>query len=457
MNNIGWVLPGILVIAGIVVGYVLFIKRRKQTEEMPNAHAEEATLTAEILPATNTAVTTQPTAAMMNLVRQIELENRFGDKLTLSNISSTNSLTTRKFQEITARGTSIGAGLVQGSLPALAQVWGQTQTLAEIAKAAPNGLFTSTAPLAELMKYKDGTIGSIVMNNGNIVDHAGFQSVAVGATQALNPAVVVGAGMQAMAMISGQYYMHNISKQLEGIERGIDKLIGFHHDSNIGRLRSIENVIKGIVDKQHVDDTDIVALQAGGRDADSILIEYSSRLERLGKTGEITEINVRTLFSRLSATKEIQNLSKNAEEQELFYSFQICLFASKLKVESKKAEFATRMKMGETDKAVEVFNAYRDACIHSFINDAPEFLDSLFDPIHEKAKSLISRQWFDSKESAKKLDSIGSRKSDLSEFIGLLTESEADNEVITNFNENREILYLPGNDGAEQRVFISVE
>ncbi|MCL1847963.1 MAG: hypothetical protein FWF91_08410, partial [Coriobacteriia bacterium] len=86
-------------------------------------------------------------------------------------------------------------------------------------KAAPNGLFTATAPLSDLMQYSDGTVASIVMKGGEIANHSGFKEIALSVA---NPAAVVGAGMQAMAMISGQYYMDKISKQLEGIEHGIE-------------------------------------------------------------------------------------------------------------------------------------------------------------------------------------------------------------------------------------------
>jgi hypothetical protein len=144
----------------------------------------------------------QPSLEMLSLVEKIEINNRAGQTLTLSNLDSKDSLSTKRYQDITARGGAIGANLAQGAMPILAQA----QTLAQITKAAPNGLFTATAPLSELMKYKDGTVGSIVMKSG-ISSHAGFQEIAL---TVANPAAVIGAGMQAMAMISGQYYGQNI-------------------------------------------------------------------------------------------------------------------------------------------------------------------------------------------------------------------------------------------------------
>lgn len=443
-----FIVPVIIIVVALALAVVsvYFLMRRKQKAKL-EVTSEPAT-TEMMQPEEPTAI--QPSPSMMRMVGKIEIVNRSGQSLTLASVNSPNAFTTRKFQEITARGSANGANLVQGAMPALTQA----QTLAEIAKAAPNGLFTATAPLTELMKYSDGTVGSIVMKSGgDIANHAGFQQVALSVA---NPAAVVGAGMQAMAMISGQCYMDKISKQLDGIEHGIERLIDFHHDENIGKLRSMEHRMKEIIGKKHVDQTDIISLQTGIREADAILMEYSTRLESLSKTGKLTEGQVRALRSRFSAAKELKDLKANTEEHELYYSFQICLFANKLMLESKKAEFATRMKIGETEKAMEAFDAFNTMHQQSFIANARQVLDDLYKPINDKAESLVNRQWFDSKKAKGELESIEAKKADLQGYIGLIAENGSDEEMIRSFTENSEILYLPSGDGSEQRVFISV-
>ncbi len=69
------------------------------------------------------------------------------------------SLSERKYWEICVRGTTAVGQTAQGAM----RILGQAQPLNEIAKAAPNGLFTATAPIQDLIKYADGTVGSIVM------------------------------------------------------------------------------------------------------------------------------------------------------------------------------------------------------------------------------------------------------------------------------------------------------
>lgn len=390
----------------------------------------------------------QPSVNMLKSVSKIEIVPPSGNSIILSRLDSPTNLAMKAFQEITMSGNAIGANLVQGSLPILAQA----QTLAQIAKAAPGGVFSATAPVSELIKYKDGTVGSIVMAGEKITNHAGFKEIAVSVA---NPAAVVGAGMQAMAMISGQYYMHRISKQLDGIERGMNRLIDFHHDANIGKLRSIENQMREITGKTYVDATDIIALQSGIRDADSVLIEYMTRLERLGNTGKITEIQVRSLWSHLSAVKELKKLKSNTEEYELLYSFQICLFASKLMLESKKAEFATRMKTGEIEKATEAFEVFKSMFQRSFLTNAVNFLENLYGPIDKKAESLVKRQWIESKKTNIELEAINVKKADLQKYIGQIIGEGDDEELIRQFSADSEMLYVPGAAGTEPRVFIS--
>ncbi len=442
----GFILAITIIAAALVIvamGVLFFIRKNRQGT-VKNATVGEAT---ETVPITDTPASVQRPTGMLAIVEKIEIASRSGQSLMLSSVDSSTALSTKRFQEITARGSAIGANLVQGAMPALAQA----QTLAQIAQAAPNGLFTATAPLTELMKYSDGTVASMVMEGGKIANHSGFQQVALSVA---NPAAVVGAGMQAMAMISGQHYMDKISKQLDGIEHSIEWLIGFYHDENVGKLRSVEKQMKRIIDKKHVDDTDIIALQSGIREAESVLMEYKTRLERLSKTGEITDVQVRALWSRLSAAKELKNLRENTEKHELYYSFQICLFASKLMLESKKAEFATRMKVGETEKAMEAFESFNTMYQQSLLKNASSFLMVLYEPIKAKAESLMKRQWLESKKAKSELESI---KAGLQGHIGIFADDGSDEEMISNFKNDIEILYLPSGDGSEQRVFISVK
>lgn len=141
----------------------------------------------------------------------------------------------------------------------------------------------------------------------------------------------------------------------------------------------------------------------------------------------------------------------------MYYSFQICLFASRLMLESKKVEFATRMKIGETEKAMEAFESFNTMHQQSFLSNASDFLAVLYEPINTKVESLVKRQWFETKKAEGVLESIEAKKADIQRHIGIIAEDGSDEDMICNFTNDREILYLPSGDGSNQRVFISVK
>lgn len=442
-----------LAIAGalalVVIGVTFFIRTRREAADALGVGTEMVATQ----PIDKPAMTIQP-SPKLSLVeeKEIVVVNRSGQGLTLSRPDTKTALSTKQYQEITARGSAIGANLIQGAMPALAEA----QTLAQIAKAAPNGLYAATAPLSELMKYADGTVGSPVLSGSGISGHAGFQPIDL--TVALNPAVVVAAAMQAMAMISGQYYMVKISKQLDMINRSIQSLIDLHHDQNIGRLRSVENRMREIAGKKHVDDTDVIALQSGLGHAESVLMEYSTRLERLAEPGKIADIPVRRMRSHLSAAKELQKLRANIEGPglDLLYSCQICIYANRLMLESKKVEFATRLKTGEPEKAIESFDEFKIMYDKSFNEAADWNFGVWYKPIYKRANSLKESQWLESKKATEELRALKSKKAEWDEYIGNMADGAADEELILNFTEERGILYLPAAELSEQRVFISL-
>ena len=187
-------------------------------------------------------------------VESFTLKSITGEEITLTRPNA-KQLADRKYKEVCIRSAAGIGQVTQGIMPMLSQA----QTLADLAKVAPNGLFTATAPIQDLMKYADGTVGSIVLRGKTIAEHSGFAEVAL---KVVNPASVIGGTMQAMALISGQYYMDEISKQLRGVSQKLDKLIGFHHDEKIGILRNIKKELSEIVSKAYVDTGDIIACQS---------------------------------------------------------------------------------------------------------------------------------------------------------------------------------------------------
>lgn len=392
-------------------------------------------------------VSTNPNEPMKNeiaisAIESLILKDRSGSELALTRPDTT-QLAERKYREICVRGTSAIGQAVQGAMPALAHA----QTLNEIAKAAPNGLFAATAPIQDLMKYADGTVGSVVMEGKKIAGHSGFAEVAL---KSVNPAAVVGASMQAMAMISGQYYMNEISAQLKGIDQKLDKLIGYHHDEKIGILRNINRELSEITSKTNVDAADIIACQNMGKQCGEIYFEYYTRLER---------VNVEARERWLNKHKELRELSENLDESEINFSIQMCYEASVLREKSKLAEIAVRLKIGGGQERfiAEQSEALRKICSEAFHRDIHRHVDEHYAPVLEKALKIAESRklplfFGDTAEEATK---IQRKKDAVIEKVAEDKEAESLAEKMLLFlTKPQETLVLLDDTSDSQRVFV---
>lgn len=137
-------------------------------------------------------------------INEIVIFNPIGDELYLEKVTDDKLRAKKKYREVFVSDLSLMTGNV--SQTAL-QVANQGMTLAQIAKQAPNGLFTATANPANLSKFANGTTSTMVRDSsGRLTEHAGFADIGLSAS--LNPAIILSAGMQVMSAISGTYYLH---------------------------------------------------------------------------------------------------------------------------------------------------------------------------------------------------------------------------------------------------------
>lgn len=148
-------------------------------------------------------------------------------------------------------------------------------TFSELAKKAPNGLFTASTNIENLTQFKDGSFSTMVRDaNGQIQQHAGF--VEVKGIGDVNIADLVSVGMQAMSFASGMYYLHEINMQLNALNGKMDELMRVRDDEQIGILKSINKIIIEISNKEEVSDLDLAQLQRQREKASEI---FETRFE----------------------------------------------------------------------------------------------------------------------------------------------------------------------------------
>ncbi|OLS37738.1 hypothetical protein [Bacillus sp. MRMR6] len=251
-----------------------------------------------------------------NKINVIVLSNPIGGELSLVKVTDDKLETKKKYKEVLVSDWSLMTGDISQSA---FQVANQGMTLAQIAKKAPNGLFTATANPANLSKFANGTTTTMVRDaSGRLVEHAGFADIGLSAS--VNPAIILSAGMQGMSAVSGTYYLHKIYTQIKDVDVKLEKLLNIHHDTSIGRLNAARNGLSEIANRKFVDTTDLSAIRSYKKTADEIYEEYKYRLKRQG-----------------SEEKELSDID---------FTIAIAFEANKLSLVAELIEIGKRMKIG---------------------------------------------------------------------------------------------------------------
>ena len=158
--------------------------------------------------------------------------------------------------------------------------------------AGAQGLYRATVNPANLMKYTNGTVSSIVKQGSQIADHAGFSQV--NPTSVFAPIIV----FQVASIVTGQYYLHGITKQLSSISRRLEHLIHLHHNEKIAILEGDLIILQRLALKEHFTQEDLNQLKTIDSDATKIRQEYIRLLN------EIDESRYASTYKGTTASKK---------------------------------------------------------------------------------------------------------------------------------------------------------
>lgn len=381
----------------------------------------------------------------LSKITEIVLQNSLGKEILFTR---PNELKEQKYQEVIVGETAkIGGHLIQGAMPVLERA----STLAEIAKKAPNGLFTATVDPSTLSKFADGTTTTMVRDTANkLAGHAGFQTIEkVGK---VNPLMAVNVGMQALAAISGQYYLHQIFAQLDGINSNLEKLIEFHHDEKIGILLNTKNRLSEIIERKNVDGSDINEIRDLRNKIGEVFQEYKTRLDRECKN--VAEFKSEAWF----VEKRVDYYSKEIDE--MSFTLQICFEADRLSMQAELAEIAVRMKMNHADLMLEeLFYQLKNNYDNSFSISIDDKIKEIFEPINLNAKEIVGDGKdfiFIDKNPEKLLNYIYHKSNQLEEQLNSKAESKIINQVLFERNQQQEVAITLDEELKGQRIFIPV-
>lgn len=375
---------------------------------------------------------------------EIVLQNSLGQDLSFTRPNESSSV---KYQEVMfGELNNLSGHIAQGVLPTL----GHNMYLKEIAKAAPNGLFTTTANPAMLSKFADQSYSTMVRDSANnLVAHEGFIRTGLHGT---NPLLAVNVGMQAMAAISGQYYLDHINSGLDTINSNLEKLVSMHHDEKIGILLNAKIRLGEIISRETIDESDVNEIRSLRNKTREVYQEYKIRLDR-------EQESVSIFKSKAWFVEERVNGYSNSID-EMCFTMQVTFEADRLSMQAELAEIAVRMKRNYKDAMLEeLFNQLKNNYKNSFSISINDKIDSIFIPINENAKNIVGNGkdfWLIDKNQKELLQSILNKPKYLQENLTSKTDENIFTTALLESNKTQEFLIMPDNDLQVQRIFIPI-
>jgi len=200
------------------------------------------------------------------------------------------------------------------------------------AMAQTGHLYKATA--TNLMKYTNGTYSSILkdLKGQKIAGHAGYLKISP--VEVFAPIIV----FQAMSIVTGQHYLHEISKQLETIHELLDKLLQLNLTEKVGILLNGYDILNELSSRKTYIREDLIMIHHIRVQAGGIKRQYQTMIKSLDTN------NLRKTTSQLSSSKidDLNNAFKNINQDLTQYS-QILMMAERIEVTSRLLEFKIGM------------------------------------------------------------------------------------------------------------------
>jgi len=198
---------------------------------------------------------------------------------------------------------------------------------AGLAQGMTNGLFRATASPDTLMKLSQGGLSSAVIENGRIINQAGFVHVG---SSFVTPLIV----FQVISMVTGQYYMDIVNKQLNEIQDKLNKIEKRIHAERIAKLKKSTQLLNQLSNQTAYEIEDFVLLKHIMSELLDIREEYAWLLEDYVNT-ELHELdkdvsfwsksktNFKKVIDKFMNSGFIENLEISIKADELYHTSRI--------------------------------------------------------------------------------------------------------------------------------------
>ncbi|NNM55507.1 MAG: hypothetical protein HKM05_12415 [Spirochaetales bacterium] len=423
---------------GILLISLLLLKRSitkqvmKITEIMPGkpigTNGSTSLVTSAVTPVGKVEVSAP------NAVQQITMISSDKSELSLTRFGSDfASVEIDKYVQIPTLG-SIRDGLTTKS--ALSSTLGGLTQVGAVALSNPNGLFTATVNPTLLTKFGDGTFSTMIHGSEGIAQNAGYQAASA---SVFAPLII----FQAMSMVTGQYYLQGITKQLESIDKKIERLVQLHHIERLAKIRYCVSLIKKLHMVEHPNIEDMVSLKMMENEIGIIHEEYVHQLSSLDlaelKNSDKwkTSSKLEELYSKVNDASFDFSLNMAITTDELLHLITIVemILNSRMSdnVENRAKRLGELLNLVKSWDAKEFYRArFGDTSVAEFYSKAVDKAQEIYDKaIMGKDKVLSAISEFKGKQ-AQIEENIG----------GKIHALEMGRKLIKQMAEPVEILYL---------------
>jgi len=322
--------------------------------------------------------------------------------------------------------------------------------IAAISALNPSGLFSATVSPQLLTLFSNGTFSTMVHQGGHIAAHAGFQSISA---TVFAPIAI----MQLLSMITGQYYMNGITKQLKNIDKKINQLIKFHHTEKIARLENAQVLLRQLADLQYPGIEHLTQLKGIETETGSIYREYLKYLtdskDAISKIKDIWNWSSQKYFDKLFSIDDDSGFSLNfymvTTSDEILHLIPII-------------EFMLNVKMNIADnnrnnQIREIYNKIEKYSSEDFFanSSGKKLLKIYYDPFIYEAKKILEQTWFHQDECERRIKEMEKRKEDIKKnILGNAETLKIKDELVKHMKQPIEILYSINDDEGKGLVYI---
>jgi hypothetical protein len=302
-----------------------------------------------------------------------------------------------------------------------------------IAAMNPHGIFTATINPQLLTKLADGTFSTMVHGAKGITGHFGFTSISA---SVFTPIIV----FQVMSMITGQYYLNGITKQLTRLENRVEELLKLYHNERVSKVNVFNRRINELFQKNYPQIEDLVELRNIRNDISIIFEEYKNNVLAIEPKDTI---KTKKFFN----TDKLWDVIENNEKSNFEFYMKMLTYCDEMLYVVDLLELILNIRIGSvrSDRIAEILNNINNWNSNDFFKNLNGnlWINEYYDTIIKTSKEIAYNTFFNSDKEwcNKNIKYLEYKKSELSEFINNQNDIiEMRNNIVDKLNKPIEVL-----------------